>query len=582
MKTVMSRGMALAALALALSCAGCNDDSTGDTSTSQASQLPQLTPATGLTLASACESFAGKLSFANTSITAISTVAAGTLSVGGNAVPEHCLITGTMNTRVSPVDGKTYAIGFEMRLPKAWNGRFYYQANGGLDGAVATALGALGGGPVSSALGSGFAVISSDAGHNGSQVPLFGRDPQARLDYGYNAVATLTPMAKSMIAQVYGKTPDRSYFGGCSNGGRHAMVAAARSANAYDGIVAGDPGFHLPKAAINEVYSAQQLATVATANTSAGFPDITTSLSAAERAMVASHVLAKCDALDGTTDGMINNLKACQTAFSLANDVPTCTGARDGTCLTAAQKTVMANLFAGARNSAGQALYSGFSFDAGISGSNWAAWKQGNSIQLDPAALAFVFTTTPQPASAITSLTAYGLAFNMDTDAPKIFATDATYTESAWSFMTPPDETNLGTLKGRGAKLMVYHGTSDPVFSSDDTTDWYQRLAAANGGDASNFARFYPVPGMNHCAGGPTADQFDMLTPLVAWVEHGVAPDSVVATARGPANAVPNAEVPSDWNAAGHDRTRPLCAYPKNARYTGTGNINDASSFSCQ
>ncbi|MBC6371156.1 tannase/feruloyl esterase family alpha/beta hydrolase, partial [Lactobacillus kullabergensis] len=142
-----------------------------------------------------------------------------------------------------------------------------------------------------------------------------------------------------------------------SNGGRHAMVAAARSANAYDGIVAGDPGFHLPKAAINEVYSAQQLATVATANTSAGFPDITTSLSATERAMVASRVLAKCDALDGTTDGMINNLKACQTAFSLANDVPTCTGARDGTCLTAAQKTVMANLFAGARNSAGQALY---------------------------------------------------------------------------------------------------------------------------------------------------------------------------------------------------------------------------------
>jgi feruloyl esterase len=148
--------------------------------------------------------------------------------------------------------------------------------------------------------------------------------------------------------------------------------------------------------------------------------------------------------------------------------------------------------------------------------------------------------------------------------------------------MTPPDETNLSTLKARGAKLMVYHGTSDPVFSSDDTTDWYQRLATVNGGDASNFARFYPVPGMNHCSGGPTADQFDMLTPLVAWVEKGVAPDSVVATARGPANAVPNTEVPADWNAAGHDRTRPLCAYPKNAHYTGSGNINDASSFSCQ
>ncbi|GAA4055102.1 hypothetical protein GCM10023063_49530 [Arthrobacter methylotrophus] len=108
----------MAALALTLSCAGSNDDSTSDASSSQASQLPQLSPATGLNLAAACESFAGKLSFANTSITAISTVAAGTLSVGGNAVPEHCLVTGTMNTRVSPVDGKTYAIGFEMRLPR--------------------------------------------------------------------------------------------------------------------------------------------------------------------------------------------------------------------------------------------------------------------------------------------------------------------------------------------------------------------------------------------------------------------------------------------------------------------------------
>ena len=103
--------------------------------------------------------------------------------------------------------------------------------------------------------------------------------------------------------------------------------------------------------------------------------------------------------------------------------------------------------------------------------------------------------------------------------------------------MTPPDETNLSALKQRGAKLMVYHGTSDPVFSSNDTTDWYQRLTTANGGDASNFARLYTIAGMNHCSGGPSTDQFDMLTPLVAWVEQGKAPDSVVATARDAGNA---------------------------------------------
>jgi hypothetical protein len=117
----------------------------------------------------------------------------------------------------------------------------------------------------------------------------------------------------------------------------------------------------------------------------------------------------------------------------------------------------------------------------------------------------------------LSQLSAYALNFNMDTDAPKIFATSGAYSESAWSFMTPPYETNLSALKQRGAKLMVYHGTSDPVFSSNDTTDWYQRLSAANGGDASNFARLYTVAGMNHCSGGASTDQFDMLAPMIAW-----------------------------------------------------------------
>jgi feruloyl esterase len=183
----------------------------------------------------------------------------------------------------------------------------------------------------------------------------------------------------------------------------------------------------------------------------------------------------------------------------------------------------------------------------------------------------------PQSASLLSQLSSYARNFGMDTDAPKIFATSGVYSESSWSFMTPPDETNLGALKRRGAKLMVYHGTSDPVFSSNDTTDWYQRVMAANGGDASSFARLFTVAGMNHCSGGPAADQFDMLTPMVAWVEQGKAPDSVIATARDASNAIPNSEVPAQWGAG---RTRPLCPYPKVARYKG-GDVNSAASFSC-
>ncbi|WP_024905783.1 tannase/feruloyl esterase family alpha/beta hydrolase [Robbsia andropogonis] len=569
----MRRTSIALASAAALTLAGCSG-SVGD----NASALPQLSAATPATLVGDCATLAAKLSFSNTIFTTVTDVAAGTLEVVGKPIAEHCLIQGSMNQRVSSVDGNTYAIGFEMRLPIAWNGRFFYQANGGLDGNVVTATGEIGGGgPTSDALNMGFAVISSDAGHSSAQNPLFGLDPQARIDYGYNAVATLTPMAKQVIKLAYGKAPDRSYFDGCSNGGRHALVAATRFSAAYDGIIAGDPGVHLPKAAIGEMWSAQQFAKVATATTSNGLPDITTGFTAAERQMVASKILSKCDALDGVTDGLIQDIKACQANFNLATDVPTCTNnVRDGTCLTSAQMDAIGNVFSGARNSAGTALYASFPYDAGL-GAGWSAWKQANSITLDPAAAAFTFTTPPQAASVLSQLSAYALNFNMDTDAPKIFATSGVYAESAWSFMTPPDETNLSALKQRGAKLMVYHGTSDPVFSSNDTTDWYQRLTTANGGDASNFARLYTIAGMNHCSGGPSTDQFDLLTPLVAWVEQGTAPDSVVATARDASNAAPNADVPTDWGAG---RTRPLCPYPKVARYQG-GDVNAASSFVC-
>ena len=146
--------------------------------------------------------------------------------------------------------------------------------------------------------------------------------------------------------------------------------------------------------------------------------------------------------------------------------------------------------------------------------------------------------------------------------------------------MTPPHPADLSLLKGRGAKLMIYHGTSDPIFSSDDSVAFYEGLRASNGGNAADFARLYLVPGMNHCSGGPATDQFDMLTPLVNWVEHGVAPDSVLASARGASNpGGTNADVPAAWSPT---RTRPLCSYPKVARYNGSGSLESAASNTCQ
>lgn len=538
--------------------------------------LPQLAAATPGTLQS-CSALASRINFANTTITASNAIAAGTLMVAGQPVREHCQVTGKMFDRVSTVDGKSYAIGFEMRLPMAWNGRFFYQANGGIDGSIGTAAGPVGGGgPLDNALNKGFAVISSDAGHVGSMGPSFGIDPQARLDYGYQAVGKLTPMAKSAIQTAYGKGPDRSYIGGCSNGGRHAMVAAARYADQYDGVLVGNPGTQLPKAAIANIAGAQVY------NTLASTPgDISTGFTQAERQLVSKAVLGKCDALDGSTDGLVQDTTSCQAAFDLNRDVPTCTGGRDGTCLSTAQKTGIAKLFSGATTSTGAKVYASFPYDAGVDTNGWAGWKYNNSLSLDTGAVAYIWQVPPttDPLATFNGRN-FALNSNIDSLVSMINATNATYTESALSFMTPPNPSNLSKLKDRGAKMMVYHGTADPIFSSDDTTTWYDNLRSANNGDASNFARFYRVPGMNHCSGGPTTDQFDMLTPLVNWVEKGEAPDSVVAKARGAGNVGGvNADVPAGWSA---DRTRPLCAYPKVARYNGTGSIESASSFSCK
>lgn len=550
---------ALPVLLLA-ACGGSNDG---------IAQLAEARPASLLS----CNDLAAKISFPNTRITAAETVAAGTLTVAGKPIAEHCRVTGRMHERVSTVDGQSYAVGFEMRLPRDWNGRFFYQANGGLDGSVSTAVGALGGGPLGNALQMGFAVLSSDAGHAGSLGPFFGLDPQARLDYGYQAVGKLTPMARSALQTAYGKGPDRSYLGGCSNGGRHAMVAASRYADQYDGIIAGNPGTRLPLAAIANIAGAQGYAKLATTT-----QDLGTGFTQAERRLVSQAVLARCDALDGATDGMVQAGAACQASFDLARDVPTCGGARDGSCLSAEQKSTIAGLFKGATTSGGSRIYSSFPYDAGLDTAGWAGWKFSNPISRDSGAVAFIWQTPPESAASFNDAQ-FALNGSVDSMLAKVQATNGTFTESGLSLMMPPDYGKLPVLRNRGAKLMVYHGTADPIFSSDDTVQWYDTLRR-NHGDAADFARLYLVPGMNHCSGGPATEQFDMLSSLVAWVEKGQAPDRVIASARGAGNAGGvNADLPATWSPT---RTRPLCPHPLAAHYNGSGDMESAASFSCR
>jgi len=546
-------------------------------STPVRSKLPQLSEARPAMLAGTCEELMPKLSvLPSTKITSVKPVAVGEIKVGGNAVAEHCLVTGSMYDRTGEPEGTPYAIGFEMLLPQNWNGRFWYQGNGGIDGSIQPARGDLGGGPVTNALLQGFAIISSDAGHDNRKTrgPGFGLDPQARLDYGYQAVGKLTPMAKELIRIAYGKGPDRSYIGGCSNGGRHTLVAAVRYPEMFDGFLAGAPGYNLPKAAVANIFGAQQYKKIA-----ADPKDLSTAFTKQERQALVDAVLAKCDALDGATDGMIQNTDTCETKFNFMRDVPTCTGERNGTCLTEAQKQAIAPIFSGATTSDGKPIYASFPVDAGLAGPGVANWEFVASLNLDSGAVALIFGVPPQNLKGFDGPN-FTLNGNIDAMLASVYAKNGTFKESAMEFMTPPNATDMSRVKARGGKVLVYHGVSDPIFSVNDTEAWYNGVQNANGGDASDFARFFRIPGMDHCRDGAATDQFDAISSLVQWVEQGQVPDWIIARARGAGNAGGrNEDLPANWSA---DRTRPLCAYPGVATYKGSGSIEDASSFVCK
>jgi len=304
-------------------------------------------------------------------------------------------------------------------------------------------------------------------------------------------------------------------------------------------------------------------------------------------------VLEACDALDGATDGIVGDYRACTAKrVEPALTARTC---REATgCLSGDQVATLLRVFGGPRNGAGEALYSDWAWDAGIGGripepradvveakgryyEGWRIWKIGGyppspvpslNVVLGAPSLAAVFTTPPTPLrNDPRVLLDYSLHFDMDRDAPKIFARSAEFTESSWDAVGA-QSTDLSAFRRHGGKLIVPHGLSDPVFSAHDTMKWWDAVNAASGGRAATFVRVFPVPGMAHCGGGPATDQYDCLAAIVEWVEKGKAPDRILAHA-GTSTPWPN-------------RTRPLCPYPMVARYNGSGSIEDAASFTCR
>jgi pimeloyl-ACP methyl ester carboxylesterase len=474
------------------------------------------------------------------------------------ALPAHCIVRGAIAPRVG-ADGKRYETRFELRLPTDWTGRFFYQGGGGNDGTVAPAIGRNTGAFDGPALSRGFAVVTTDAGHQGG-TPEFALDPTARIDHAYAAHERTATTAKELITRYYGRRPTKSYFVGCSGGGRQGLMFAQRFPDYFDGIVACAPAMSVSSGAtIAAAWDTIAYISAAPVGED-GRPVLSRAFSNNDLELVSRGILASCDASDGLADGMVQRTAAC--TFDVASLL--CPGAKTETCLSATQVEALTRAFGGPRDSKGQRLYVGQPWDPGISALGWRQWKLGTSPTSTPnaanttlmaGALAFEFFTPPDPAFAITS-------FDFDRDPARMESFSREYD-------TFRDAT-LGRFKARGGRLLIFHGMADGIFSASESVDYYQRLAGNNGGLGATraWARLFLIPGMNHCAGGPATDSYDGLAAIVAWVEQGHAPDRVEASALPTNRYFPN-------------RTRPLCPFPAYARYAGAGDVERSASFVC-
>jgi hypothetical protein len=454
-------------------------------------------------------------------------------------IGSYCRADGVIDSRTG-FDNKHYAIGFAIALPDHWNGRFLFQGGGGLNGSINPPLGAQAAGDAP-ALARGFAVVSTDTGHKGAVFDAaFMKDQLASLNFAYIAVGRVTVVSKQIIAHYYGQPAKHSYYNGCSTGGREGMLMSQRYPTYFDGIVVGDPAMRTGYSNIGLTYARVAFQQIAPKDAS-GKPVPSQDFSSGDKKLLADAIMKLCDGKDGLKDGMIFNVKACD--FDPA--VLQCKGAKTDACLSEQQVGALLKAFSGPKDSHGRPVYAPFPYDTGYILGSGGVFSS------------FLPSEGPNPIAAVqppADLTIDQLVANVAANE------NQTLTDTTW--------TNLNTFSGHGGKLIFYHGTSDPVFSPFDTLAYYERMAKNNGGldQVENWSRFFFVPGMNHCAGGPaTLDNFDMLGAVVNWVETGAAPDFVVAKGK----SLPG-------------RTRPLCAYPKYAYYKGQGNPEDGVNFECR
>src|SRR6059036_871403 len=477
-------------------------------------------PAHALTAAQ-CAALTG-LSVPSTTITSATVVPAG----GG--LPEYCRVQGHVDTEIN----------FELRLPTTtWNGKFYHAGGGGFVGSIPTST---------TALTRGYAVIGTDTGHvgDGPFPPALdgswaSNHPEAQINFGHRAVHVVTVAGKRILHAFYGRHERLAYFEGCSNGGRQAMQEAERYPTDFDGIIAGAPALDWVGTMTGFVWNEQAVNAA--------------SLPVAKVALLAGAVLAECDAKDGLMDGLISDPRRCRfdpkTLQCPAGDAPT--------CLTAGQVEAARRIYHGATSSSGRQLYFGWpqGHDDGAA-TGWPFWITGNGA-IPP--LQFLF------ADGYLRYFVFDPGFNLLTSD---LESDVRAMRPTGKFLNATNA-DLSDFRAAGGKLIMWHGWADAALTAFRSIAYLQEAAekTKRGHRLGEFFRLFLAPGMHHCGGGPGPNTLDALSALESWVEHGIAPEQIVATHR---------------TGTVVDRTRPLCAYPKEATYKGPGSMDDASSFVCR
>jgi len=456
-------------------------------------------------------------------------------------VPAHCRVTGLLAPEIA----------FEVSLPAKWNGRFYMIGNGGHAGEAMDDPGRVS--QRNEALQLGFAFAQTNTGHDSRKEPggtFVMSNPQKAIDYAWRAVHLTAITTKAITKDYYGAPISRSYWNSCSNGGRQGLLEAERFPDDFDGIVANAPWVDQTGFTIGALWNQKALTAAP--------------VTPAKLAFIADKVMAKCDALDGLKDNLIDDPRKCN--FDPARDVPACAaGADRADCLTPAQAEAVAKVYSGPM-SKGKPFYPGYmpgseavtsgGFGGGT-GSGWLNVIVATQPDAKPAdfnlaenTMRYLVFNPPKPDYDYKT-------FNFDTD---------THLLDNWSKQADAKDTDLSKFHKRGGKLLMTYGWADPILQPMAGVHYYEQAVARNGEDTQQFFRLFMVPGMGHCGGGIGPDRHDPMTAMIDWVEKGKAPDSMVAT-----RLVNNQPV----------RTRPLCPYPRVARYSGKGSIDEAANFQC-